>query len=63
VKGEVRMKTVKLSELTNIRMAAGNEKKYSKIIIDGKVKEWVAIGWMDIDEKPDKRKYPVVVDS
>jgi len=57
------MKTVKRSELSHIRMVCGNEKKYSKVIVDGKVKEWVAIGWIDIDEKPDKRKYPVMVED
>lgn len=56
------MKTVRRSELGNLRMAAGNEKKYSKIIIDGAVKEWVGIGWIEVDDTPDKNKYPTVID-
>lgn len=56
------MKTVKRSELSNIRMVAGNEKKYQKIILDGVVKEWVAIGWIEIDDYPDTDKYPTVID-
>lgn len=39
---------VKRSELTNLRMVAGNERKYDKVIIDGRVKEWVGIGWIDL---------------
>jgi hypothetical protein len=56
------MKTVKLSELETLRMVTGNEKKYSKVIVDGQVKEWVGIGWIDIDDEPDEKLYPVVVD-
>ncbi len=53
---------VKRSKLTTISMVAGNEKKYKKVIdTDGKVKEWVGIGWVEIDEKPDKRKHWLVV--
>lgn len=51
------MRTVKLSELSLISMVAGKEEKYKKIIHDGKVKEWVGTGWIEIDEKPDKRKH------
>lgn len=34
------------SELTTIAMVNGNEKKYSKVVIDGVLKEWVGIGWV-----------------
>lgn len=58
------VKTVKASELSNLKMVAGNEKKYSAVIIDGSKKQWVGIGW--VDEGPatddDRRKYPEVVD-
>ncbi len=56
------MRTVKASELSNLRMAAGNEKKYSAVIDDGILKEWVAIGWIDIRpaEESDYEKFPVV---
>ena len=29
-------------------MVAGNERKYRKVILDGRVKEWVGIGWIDL---------------
>lgn len=57
------MRTVTRHEISQSMMVAGNEEKYSKIILDGKVLEWVAIGWIEIDDKPDMRKYPVVIDS
>lgn len=56
-------KTVKRSELGNLPMIAGNEKKYSKVIIGDQVKEWVGIGWININDKPDKEKYPTVVEG
>ena len=45
-------------------MAAGNEKKYSIVIIDGVKKEWVGIGWIDIGKPTvkDKITYPTVED-
>jgi hypothetical protein len=57
------MKTVRSSELQTIRMTAGNEKKYPTVIDDGVVKDWVAIGWIDMREatKEDYEKFPVVV--
>jgi hypothetical protein len=58
------MKTVKRKQLSNIKMASGNEKKYSKVILDGQVKEWMGIGWITLGkaEKCDQKKYPVVID-
>ena len=56
------MKTIKRSELSNLRMVAGNEKKYS-IVIDGEEKkEWVGIGWIVIGvaTSSDFNKYPIV---
>lgn len=44
----MKKKTIKRNELSNIRMAAGNEKRISKVICDGHVKEWVGIGWIDL---------------
>ncbi len=54
------MKKIKRSELSNLRMVAGNEKKYSIVIIDGILKEWVGIGWVGEGKASieDKRKYP-----
>lgn len=56
--------TIKRSELTNLRMVAGNEKKYSVVIIDGVVKEWVGIGWIEIREptEEDRKTLSTVVD-
>lgn len=57
-----KIKTVKRKEVTNFGMLTGGEKKYTKIIIDGVVKEWVGIGWVSIDDEPDTNKYPVLID-
>lgn len=59
------MKTVKRSKLSNLRMAAGQEKHYDVVILDGRVKEWVGIGWIDLREAADKdkKKYPTVVNG
>ena len=45
-------------------MVAGNEKKYSRIILDGVVKNWVGFAWVDEGKASieDKRNYPIVVD-
>ena len=53
------MKTVKATELSKIRMAGGNEKKYQAVIDNGILKEWVAIGWVDLREatKEDYEKF------
>lgn len=57
------MKTVKASELGNSRMVAGNEKKYSLVIQDDQLKEWVGIGWIHIRlaTDQDRMDYPTVV--
>ena len=54
------MKIIKRSEVSNTKMIAGNEKKYTKVIDDGVVKEWVGIGWIALDETPDPKKYPTL---
>ena len=43
-------------------MTTGGEDRISKIILDGVVKEWVGIGWIDIGEAEpeDYLKYPEV---
>lgn len=55
---------IKRSELKNLRMAAGNERKYRKVIIDGRVKEWVGIGWIDlgVPSDADRLLLPEVAD-
>ena len=54
-------KTVKRSELSNMKMVAGNEKKFDAVIVDGHLKEWVGIGWIDCGEAtPDHyKKFPI----
>lgn len=56
--------TIKRRELTNLRMVVGNEKKYSVVIIDGVVKEWIGIGWLELREptEEDLKTFPVVED-
>jgi len=56
------MKIIKAEECSSIKMTTGNEKKFTKIIHHGVVKEWVGIGWITTDEKPDPDKYPTVKD-
>jgi hypothetical protein len=55
---------VPVSKLSTLRMAAGNEKKYSRVIMDKHVLLWVSLGW--INERPaqpaDFEVYPVVID-
>ena len=59
------MKTVRRSEISNIRMAAGNEKKYSMVILNGGLKEWVGIGWIPIRSATDddRKKWPTVAEG
>ena len=56
------MKTVNANELSKLRMAGGNEKKYNAVIDNGTLKEWVGIGWVDVREatKNDYEKFPTV---
>ena len=46
-------------------MVAGNEEKFSMVIDDGQLKEWVGIGWVHIrlatDE--DRLNFPTVIDE
>ncbi|MEN3145731.1 hypothetical protein ABCW43_00290 [Neorhizobium sp. IRAMC:178] len=57
------MKTVKLSQLSSLKMVSGGETRHPKVILDGNLKEWVGFGW--IDEGPaspaDEKKYPTVI--
>ena len=55
---------VPASVLSNLRMVAGNEKKYSRVIMNKHVLHWVSLGW--VNEGParssDFEVYPVVID-
>lgn len=57
-------KPIHRSELSNLRMVAGNEKKYDIVIIGGVVTEWIGFGWIDLNDatEEDYKKYPQVVD-
>lgn len=59
------MKTIKFSELK--RLSFCNSKDLpKKIIVDGIVREWMGIGWLDTEKPPtadEKRTYPVVVEG
>jgi hypothetical protein len=61
---KMQMKEVTRSQLRKIRMVAGNEKRFQRVIDHGVVHDWVAIGWIEIREATDEdyKKYPVVVD-
>ena len=56
------MTTVAARELNSVAMAQGNEHKYSIVIDEGVVKEWVGIGWIELRKaRPeDTEKYPTV---
>lgn len=57
-------KYVRRGQLSNIRMAAGNEKRYSMVIVDGILKGWFGIGWIGDDAATieDKEKYLTAID-
>lgn len=42
------------SELSNLRMVAGNEAQYSTVIVDGQVKNWVGFGWITLRDATDE---------
>lgn len=50
-------------DLNKLAMAAGNECKYSIVVDDGVLKQWVAIGWIDLRPAvpSDSEKYPMVI--
>ena len=54
---------VKAAELSTIKMVAGNEKIYSRVIQDGEVKNWVGFGWVDEGKATSKdyELYPMVI--
>ena len=52
------------SDVSNVAMVGGNEKRFTRIICDGRVQNWVGIGW--VDEGPpsiaQQGRLPIVVD-
>jgi len=59
------MKKIPFSAVSTLKMVSGNEKKYSKVIHDGVLKEWVGIGWIELRTatKVDKLRYPTVSET
>jgi len=57
--------TVLRSQLSNLRMTTGGEKELSRVVLDGHVKFWVGIGWVDEGKATaaDRAKYPTVVEG
>ena len=57
--------TVKRSQLEGHRMIDGNEYIYPTVIDNGVLKQWTAIGWMDMGppSQADIEKYPTVVED
>ena len=56
---------VSRAQLATWRITAGNEDVYS-IVVDGdRLKQWVAIGWIDIGMATDEHRaiYPTVKDD
>ena len=55
--------TIKRERVTTIAMVAGGEKKLTKVVYNGMLKEWVGSGWIDLRRATmsDKAKYPRVV--
>jgi hypothetical protein len=56
---------VKRADLMTWKMVAGNEDTYN-IVIDGdRLKQWVAIGWIDIGMATDEHRtlYPTIKDD
>ena len=49
-------------ELSNLKMVEGNEDKYNLVVDDGVLKQWVGIGWIELQPatKSDCEKYPTV---
>jgi len=57
-------KTVRARDCSTIAMVAGNEKKFSKIVHENQVKQWVGFGWVSEGppQSPRDDKLPRVSD-
>lgn len=57
-------KTIPASECSIAKMVGVNEHKFTKVIHNGVVKQWVGIGWVSEGEptKAQKETLPQVVD-
>jgi hypothetical protein len=57
-------KHVTWKDVSNVAMVAGKERQYPTVIVDDRVKDWVAIGWVDLRKATEKDydMYPIVID-
>jgi len=59
-----KIKTVKASDLSLLKMVAGGEKRH-KIVVDtdGILKEWVGFGWINLRQatEADRERWPRVM--
>lgn len=37
-------------DLTTIAMVNGKEAQHSVVVVDGRVRQWVGFGWIDVDD-------------
>tara|TARA_Y100000310_G_C20671665_1_gene810644 strand:+ start:1832 stop:2026 length:195 start_codon:yes stop_codon:yes gene_type:complete len=60
-------KQIKRSELSNIMMVAGNEKRFTTVADDGIIRDWVGFGWIEVDRYKDINNVsidiPIVIDG
>lgn len=56
---------VKRSELSILRMVAGNEDLYTKVVDGDRLREWVGIGWVDVGMATEEHRtlYPTVIED
>lgn len=56
---------VKRSELSILRMVAGNEDLYTKVVDGDRLREWVGIGWVDVGMATEEHRtlYPTVIEG
>ena len=57
------MNKVSAKMLSKLAMIQGNEKKYSIVIDEDILKQWIGFGWIELREATteDLKKYPIVI--
>lgn len=48
---------VSYEDVSTLKMTSGNEKKISKVILNGNIEEWVGIGWVTLQEAEENDYY------
>lgn len=56
---------VERSKLSGLKMVAGNEDLYTKVIDGDRLREWIGIGWIDIGMATEEHRtlYPTVIED